>query len=306
MSRVLRRLVPAAVLATSLLIPASASAFPLTNCTATLTSISADGSPLDTVVGGAADSTREDPFLVDWNGTVAWEGTTGGIVFTDFTWGISITGIPTALNGVVANASGQTEGSGSVVPNDAFPLELVGLFYVTGSVSGDAGSCDGSGWIQLQGDPFGTLQFWAALAAVAIGILLIVLGRGGRWLLGLVGGLLLGLGSAVLLITFSLMLLAEWTPLVALIAGVLIGLAATVRKASETPPTATAAAAAAPPSSTTTAPPPAPSTSPTPPPPSDTASTSSDAGASDVASSADGGPTPEPPGSGSEGTPPTG
>ena len=244
MSRAVGRLVILAMLVTSLLIPAASLAFPLTNCTATLTSISADGSPLDTVVGGAADSTREDPFLVDWNGTVAWEGTTGGIVFTNFTWGISITGIPTPLNGVVANASGQTEGSGSVVPNEVLPLELVGLFYVTGSVSSDAGSCDGSGWVQLQGDPLGTLQFWAGLAAVAIGILLIVIGRGGRWLLGLIGGLLLGLGSAVLLITFSLMLLAEWTPLVAIVAGVLIGLAVTVRKAPEAPPAATAAAGA--------------------------------------------------------------
>ncbi len=303
MSRVLRRLVLATVLAASLLIPATASAFPLTTCTATLTSTAADGSPLDSVVGGAADSTREDPFLIDWNGTVAWEGTTGGIVFTDFTWGISISGIPTALNGVVTNASGQTEGSGSVVPNDVAPLQLVGLFYVTGSVSGDAGSCDGSGWVQLQGDPIGTLQFWAGLAAVAIGILLIVIGRGGRWLLGLIGGLLLGLGSAVLLITFSLMLLAEWTPLVAVIAGVLIGLAVTVRKASETPPAATAAAGAAPPSSTAATPPAAGSP---PPPPADGASPSNDAGASEAASAPDPGPPAEAPGSGSEGPPPTG
>ncbi len=304
MSRVVGRLLIAALLLTGLLIPASASAFPLTTCTATLTSTTADGGLLDTVVGGAADSTRDDPFLVDWNGTVAWEGTTGGIVFTDFTWGISISGIPTALNGVVSNASGLTEGSGSVVPNDVVPLQVVGLFYVTGSVSGDAGSCDGSGWVQLQGEPWGTVQFWAGLAAVAIGILLIVVGRGGRWFLGLIGGLLLGLGSAVLLITFSLMLLAEWTPLVALIAGVLIGLAVTVRKDSETPPASTAAAGAAgaaPPSGTAT-PPPAPAPPETAPPPTDTASS----GTSDAASSSDAGPPADVPGSGSEGSPPTG
>ena len=50
MSRVVGRLLIAALLLTGLLIPASASAFPLTTCTATLTSL--DGGwrrPADTV-----------------------------------------------------------------------------------------------------------------------------------------------------------------------------------------------------------------------------------------------------------------
>jgi hypothetical protein len=236
MSRVVGRLAIVAVLVTSVLIPATALAFPLTTCTATITSYAADGTQLDQVVSGADDATRTEPFNVDWDGQIAWEGTTGGIVFTNFTYGISVTGIPTPLSGAVVNSSGATEGSGTVVPSDVLPINLVGLFFVTGKATAEDGStCEGSGWVKFDGSPFGSMQFWIGLALLALGILLIVLGRGGRWLLGLIGGILAGLGSAILLITFSLMLLAEWTPPVALVAGVLIGLAVTIPKGSAKP-----------------------------------------------------------------------
>lgn len=236
MSRVVRRLLLAAMLVTGLLIPAAASAFPLTTCTATITSYAADGTQLDQVVGGGDDATRTEPFDVDWDGQIAWEGTTGGIVFTNFTYSISVTGIPTPLGGAVVNSSGATEGSGTVVPSDVLPINLVGLFLVSGKATAEDGStCEGSGWVKINGSPFGSMQFWIGLALLAVGILLIVVGRGGRWLLGLIGGILAGLGSAILLITFALMLLGEWTPWAVIIGWVLIGLAVTIPKGSSKP-----------------------------------------------------------------------
>jgi predicted lipid-binding transport protein (Tim44 family) len=109
---------------------------------------------------------------------------------------------------------------------------------------------------------------------MALGALLIFLGRNGIWLLGLIGGAGLGLGGAIMFITFAFMPLAEWTPWASLIAGVLIGLAATVRSRGKKPDapetattatatTATAASEAAPPTTSATEPEPsAPPTAP--------------------------------------------
>lgn len=211
------------------LLPASALAFPLTTCTLSITSLAADGTVLGTAISGADDSTRQDPFPVDWQGTIQWEGTTGGIVFTDFTYALDISGIPTPLRGSVINTSGATTGSGSVVPADVVPLELVGLFFLSGrATNADGQSCEGSGWIKLEGNPFITVQFWAGAALLAFGLALTLIGRGGRWLLGLIGGLSLGIGAAILLITFSFMPLGELTPLAALVVGVLVGLATSI------------------------------------------------------------------------------
>lgn len=252
MFRVVRRLVIAALLATSLLIPASASAFPLTTCTLTVSSFAADGTALDTAASGADDATRENPFDLDWDGQVAWSGTTGNVVFTNFTYSISISGIPTPLQGAVANTSGATEGTGTVVPSDVVPVQLIGLFFVSGSAtaSDGTGSCEGSGWIRIQGDLFASLQFWVALALMGIGALLVIVGRGGRWLLGLIGGGLFGLGGAVMLITVAFLPLGEFTPLIVLVLGVVLGLAITIPKGSQAASTGDQPPASTPPAST--------------------------------------------------------
>jgi len=234
MRPLLRRLALLAVTALILMIPAGASAFPLTNCTLDLTSLDASGATIDTATAGGTDSTQADPFRVDWDGTVAWTGTMGSQVITDHHWSVSIFNIPTPLSGGDPNASKKTDGDGTVDVGVNLPFRVTGLFFVTGQISGTGGECSGSGWMRLVGDPFGTIGFW-------LGVVLIVLGLLGLWtgyrrssIVAVVGGLFLGLGVAAMLIIYALMFVGEWTPLAAVVAGLLVGIVVAVIRPSTT------------------------------------------------------------------------
>lgn len=223
MRPVLRRLAIIALPVLILLLPASASAFPLTNCTLHLDSIHANGEIFATADNGAADSTQADPFLVDWEGTVAWTGTTGSQVIKDSDWGVSVFGIPTPLSGSEANEEATPDGEGTVDVGVNLPFRMTGLFFVSGSISGTGGSCEGSGWMRLIGDPFGTTLFWIGLLLIVLGLLALWRGYLGSAMLAIIGGLLVGLGSAMMLVIYAVMFVGEWTPMAALLMGLVIG-----------------------------------------------------------------------------------
>jgi hypothetical protein len=219
------RLILAAALLAALLLPVfagPAAAFPLSTCTLSLASTDADGAPLDTAQGGAPDSTVDDPFKVDWDGEVAYEGSTE-VVIKNYTYHVEVFGVPTPLRGGDANDDENTDGSGTVSVGANAPFRVAGLYYVSGAYTGEGGSCSGSGWFQLLGSPIGTVPWIAGVAMAVLGALGIVAGFRGHLLTSLLGGLLLGVGSAVLLISHSVMPLAENTPLVAVIVGVILG-----------------------------------------------------------------------------------
>lgn len=224
MRPVLRRLAFIALPALILLLPASASAFPLTNCTLTLTSLDKNGTQLDTATNGADDSTQADPFVVDWDGSVAWAGTMGSQVIKDHHWSVSVFNIPTPLSGGDPNAGGKTDGAGTVQVGENLPFELVGLFYVSGSIAGTGGDCAGSGWMKLDGDPFGTILFWAFLVLILLGGLMLFMGWKGAAAWAILGGLIFGIGGALGLIIFALMLVGSWTPLAAIVVGLILGI----------------------------------------------------------------------------------
>jgi hypothetical protein len=219
-----RRLAITALPILVLLFPAGASAFPLTSCTLDLTSVDADGATLDTATAGGADSTQADPFQVDWDGTVQWTGTTGSQAISDSDWGVSVFGIPTPLSGNETNEDGTVDGDGTVDVGVNLPFRVTGLFFVSGSISGTGGSCAGSGWMRLIGDPFGTTLFWLGLILIVLGLLALWRGYLGSAVLAILGGLLLGLGGAMMLVIYALMFVGEWTPLAALLVGILIGI----------------------------------------------------------------------------------
>jgi hypothetical protein len=223
MRPVLRRLAIFALPVLILLMPASVGAFPLTNCTLDLTSLDANGVALDTATAGGEDATLAAPFLVDWDGTVAWVGTMGTQVITDHHWGVSVFLIPTPLSGGDPNEGGDTTGDGTVDVGINLPFRVTGLFHVSGSIAGTGGSCAGSGWMRLVGDPFGTVGFWLGLLLILLGLLGLWRGYRGSAVLAIIGGVLLGLGAADMLIIYALMPLAEWTPWAALLGGLVIG-----------------------------------------------------------------------------------
>lgn len=223
MRPVLRRLALIALPVLILLVPAGASAFPLTNCTLDLTSLDANGANIDSATAGANDSTQSDPFLADIDGTVAWAGTMGSQVIKDHHWSVSIFNIPTPLSGGDANEAGDVDGTGTVDVGANLPFAVVGLFYVSGQMTGDGGSCTGSGWMRLRGNPFGTVGFWLFIVLIVLGTGLLYVGyrSGAAW--AILGGVIFGLGLALGLITYALMLVGSWTPIAAVVAGLVLG-----------------------------------------------------------------------------------
>lgn len=219
---VIRAALPAALFLV-LFVPGTASAFPLTGCTMTLTSLDAHGATLGTVTGGAADATQQNPFIVDWDGTVSYKGTTGDQTIKQNDWYVNVWHIPTPLRGSSPNQAGNKDGNGSVGVSANAPFRITGLYYVDGALKGEGGSCAGSGWFKLAGDPVGTIPFFVGLALLIVGGLLAVGAIAGSMVAGLVGGILIGLGAAVMLVIYSVAALGEFTPLAAAGAGVILG-----------------------------------------------------------------------------------
>jgi len=225
--RLLASAAPLLALLLALLLPGPAGAFPLSGCTLTLNSTDASGAPFDTAAGGDASGSMDDPFLVEWDGSVRWEGTTGSQVITNTAWQVDVFYLPTPLRGGDANAAGDQQGSDDLDVGATAPFRLAGLFFVSGSMSGDGGSCSGSGWFKIAGDPIGTAPFGAGIGAALLGLALLYVGWSRRsWSAGVLGGFLLGMGLAMVLITISVLPLGAATPLVLLGLGVLAGMVA--------------------------------------------------------------------------------
>lgn len=226
----MRRSLAIAALLAAWLIPALATpvaAFPLSTCTLSIESTDASGATLDTAQSGGADSTVSDPFKVDWEGSVKYAGSTT-VVIKDYTYQVSVFGVPTPIRGGDANDDENTDGDGSVSVSANSPFRVAGLYFVSGGYKGAGGECAGSGWFQLQGSPIGTIPWIAGVVLTVLGALGLVAGARGKTITSIVGGVALGLGLAILLISHSVMPLAENTPLAALvvsvIAGVVIGI----------------------------------------------------------------------------------
>jgi hypothetical protein len=220
-----RSFAAAVLLAASLLLVAAApvAAFPLSLCQLSLTSKDATGATIDTAQSGANDATQSDPFLVDWGGSVDYTGTTTNVI-KNYSYQVYVLGIPTNLRGADTNDDEEVDGSGTVGVSPNAPFRVTGLFKVSGGYSGEGGSCAGDGWFKLIGDPTGTVPFWLGLILIALGTLLEVRGLRGHKISAVIGGLLIGTGAAIMLVIYSAMLLAEYTPWAAIGLGVVLGI----------------------------------------------------------------------------------
>jgi len=219
-----------------LLLPASASAFPLTTCTLTVTSTDASGKTIATATGGADDATETNPLLVDWDGTVTWHGTSGDNAIKNNSWHVDVFMVPTPLRGGDANDKGNKVGDGTASVRGNAPFQFTGLYYVSGEFRGDGGSCVGSGWFKLTGSPASTIPFWIAVVLGLLGLALLVLGLAGSWGWAVLGGLFTGLGLAAVLAMLAVLPIGAWTPLAALALFVVVGLAVAIFAPKPTPP----------------------------------------------------------------------
>ncbi|HYC07377.1 MAG TPA: hypothetical protein VEG29_05580, partial [Candidatus Binatia bacterium] len=120
------------------------------------------------------------------------------------------------------NGDGDQSGTGTVGVSANAPFRFTGLYYVSGSISGQGGSCTGSGWLKLAGDPVGTIPFFVGVALLVLGVVLAALAIGGSMVAGLLAGIVLGLAAAILLVIFSVVPLGAVTPLVVLGVGIVL------------------------------------------------------------------------------------
>lgn len=221
---VLVRILAIGALAWLLVLPAATAAFPLSNCTMQLSSTTAGGAALDTAQSGDGSGSESDPFLVDWDGTVSWSGTVQ-VEMKNNSYHIEVFGIPTPLRGTNSNEGDNRTGSGTVGISANAPFRFTGLYFVSGAITGSGGTCEGSGVFKLTGDPVGTVPFWTGLGLLGVGVLLLAWGLQGHRIGGIVGGLLAGLGAAVLLIIFAALPLGGITPPVVAGLGLILGIA---------------------------------------------------------------------------------
>lgn len=209
----------------SLVATGSASAADASGCEGSATSLDSTGATIQTVTVPGPGATQDDPFMVDHAGTVQWQGVTDEVI-QDGSW--QVTATPFSFTGEITNSSGKKKLSGEVSPDDYLPFAIPGLVLVTVDLSGTGGAtCTATGWIQFTGSPLSSPAGWVAIGLSVVGAIgmMMLLGmlarpraagvrphRFGRVVLGLLSGIVLGLGAAVLLVMYGVMALGTTTP----------------------------------------------------------------------------------------------
>jgi len=118
------------------------------------------------VPGKAKTGTKDNPILVDRDGTIKYQATAPPI--TDTKTVIKVYGI-TVHSESSANASRSTKKVGTEDMSDWFPIDQPGLYYVEGSYKGNGGGCSGSAWFKVTGSPVGSPAWIAGIFFVALG-----------------------------------------------------------------------------------------------------------------------------------------
>ena len=137
-------------------------------------------SDLDTTV--VTDTSRANPFAVDPDGGLSWVATSPGPI-TDHEWEIWVVigGYEFVVeDGGDANGDMTTSNDGDVsdlrgyVEDLGFgaAAQIQGIYEVGGFIDGEGGSCDGFGFVKIEGGFFGSIASWVALilGLIALGI----------------------------------------------------------------------------------------------------------------------------------------
>ena len=221
-----------AALATGAAVGADAS-----GCQGSATSFTTSGAEIQSVTAPGSGATQDDPFQVEFDGPVTWEGSSDQVIANG---GWTVTATPFTFTGDVTNSSGRKKADGTITPSEYLPFAIPGLVLVTVELSGEGGaSCSVSGWIQFSGNPLSSPAGWVAIGLSVLGgigmlILLRMLihvpavpvgqNRFGRTILGILAGLVLGVGVAALLVMYGVVALGTMTPLLVVGGSALVGL----------------------------------------------------------------------------------
>lgn len=139
------------------------------SCMVTVTSIDSAGGSLDTAVGGGVGGTQDKPLKVDLKGRVHYDGSLSEKAGA-FSYTVSAYGLPFLSASGNNNTTLQAAGD---VDLKAFPIPIVGIYPVSGALSGATASCSGSGWVRIVGDLPTAPQLWVGLvlALLSLGLL---------------------------------------------------------------------------------------------------------------------------------------
>jgi len=149
------------------------------------TGTNADGTAIDSAAvngpvpeGGVGSQSR--PFKVDPNGSVDFAFHTGSTVFTNNHWSIYAQGLPIAILSGKDDNPLDVDETGIVTVADQvakLPFKFVGTLFVSGDLygNGDTAHCYGEGYVQILGDPVGTIPWDIAAALIVLsGLVLLV------------------------------------------------------------------------------------------------------------------------------------
>lgn len=168
----------------ALLVATPVTAFELNGgCNLTLTSNDESGATVDTAIGGpgpdgGSGGTHDDPFLIDWEGTVSWDGNSGSLVFMDHSWQTYVFLVPIPVRGGDPNERGEATAEGAADVDQNAPFKTSGLYYVSGVIDGAEGThCDGNGWFKLTENAWETVPFWLAVLIALAGLVVLYTAR---------------------------------------------------------------------------------------------------------------------------------
>jgi hypothetical protein len=147
-----------------------------TGCSGAATSFDSTGAPLDQVSAPGAGGTADDPFVVDLEGTVAWEGSTE-VVFQDGSWSVTAAGVPIRSGDIGANEDGVTTKSGTY---DAADLPAITRYYLDGKVivpvyvemNASPGFCSATVYLTTDQPPAFTPMWLTGLALMLLAFVL--------------------------------------------------------------------------------------------------------------------------------------
>ena len=144
-------------------------------CEGSGASFDEDGEQLDEATAPSDDvGTEDNPFEVDYDGTVEWEGTTPA-PFIDHTWHVDLFGVE-VKDGGDENEGKKPGSSGTEIVEDYLPFKVTGLYYVSGEITAaEGGSCSGNMYVELVGSPVGTIPWLAGIVFTGLGLALVFL-----------------------------------------------------------------------------------------------------------------------------------
>ena len=131
------------------------------------------------------DTSRDDPFTIDPNGSLTWEATSP-TAFQDYEWSIwvDIGGIPIPVDSDrEANENADQENGGSVPDVGAYADSIgidLDIYRGVYKVGGSAATCDGFGFVRIVGEGSDPIAILALVIAISLLIVLLALTFAGR------------------------------------------------------------------------------------------------------------------------------